>query len=56
MCGRFALSSTTNELITAFVAAGGRAEDWRPTYSIAPTTSVHVRTWMLGVCSICWIR
>lgn len=42
MCGRFALSSTTNELITAFVAAGGRAEDWRPTYSIAPTTSAPI--------------
>lgn len=42
MCGRYALSSTTNELITAFVAAGGRAEDWRPTYSIAPTTSAPI--------------
>lgn len=42
MCGRYALSSKPNELITAFVAAGGRAEDWRPTYSIAPTTSAPI--------------
>lgn len=42
MCGRYALSSTTNDLITAFVAAGGRAEDWRPTYSIAPTTTAPI--------------
>lgn len=38
MCGRFALDSTTDQLIREFVAAGGRLEDWTPTYSIAPTT------------------
>lgn len=37
MCGRFALNAETDELIREFVAQGGRAEDWRPAYSIAPT-------------------
>lgn len=42
MCGRFSLSSKTNELITEFVVKGGKPEDWRPTYSIAPTTNVPI--------------
>ncbi|PPG06712.1 MULTISPECIES: SOS response-associated peptidase [unclassified Rathayibacter] len=37
MCGRFAMDSETDELIREFVAAGGRAEDWAPDYSVAPT-------------------
>lgn len=42
MCGRFSLSSKTNELIKEFVVSGGKPEDWRPTYSIAPTTTVPI--------------
>ncbi|WP_308123063.1 SOS response-associated peptidase [Microbacterium marinilacus] len=37
MCGRFAMDTTTDELIREFVAQGGRAEDWAPSYSVAPT-------------------
>jgi putative SOS response-associated peptidase YedK len=37
MCGRFALSAETDELIREYVAQGGRPQDWRPSYSIAPT-------------------
>ncbi|MDO9398541.1 MAG: SOS response-associated peptidase [Herbiconiux sp.] len=37
MCGRFAMSAETDELINEFVARGGRLEDWRPSYNIAPT-------------------
>lgn len=42
MCGRFALSKETDELIAEFVAAGGRPEDWRPAWSIAPTNNVPI--------------
>lgn len=31
------MNAETDELIRQFVAQGGRAEDWRPAYSIAPT-------------------
>ncbi|MBF4571537.1 SOS response-associated peptidase [Herbiconiux sp. VKM Ac-1786] len=37
MCGRFAMSAETDELIAEFVARGGRLEDWRPSYNVAPT-------------------
>ncbi|GAA2247971.1 SOS response-associated peptidase [Herbiconiux moechotypicola] len=37
MCGRFTMSAETDELITEFVARGGRLEDWRPSYNVAPT-------------------
>jgi putative SOS response-associated peptidase YedK len=37
MCGRFAMSAETDELISEFVARGGRLEDWRPSYNVAPT-------------------
>lgn len=45
------MDATTDELIREFVAAGGRPQDWRPdwdesawrpTYSIAPTTSAPI--------------
>ncbi|AZZ56283.1 SOS response-associated peptidase [Rathayibacter iranicus] len=42
MCGRFAMDSTTDELIREFVAAGGRAQDWAPDFSIAPTDSAPI--------------
>jgi Uncharacterized conserved protein len=46
MCGRFAMNKQTNELITEFVAQGGKAEDWAGSYSIAPTTTAPiVREW-----------
>ncbi|MEH0111230.1 SOS response-associated peptidase [Tersicoccus sp. MR15.9] len=37
MCGRFAMDKDVDDLIQAFVADGGRAQDWRPTFSMAPT-------------------
>jgi putative SOS response-associated peptidase YedK len=37
MCGRFAMNKETDDLILEFIARGGRAEDWRPSYSVAPT-------------------
>lgn len=49
MCGRFAIDGKVNEAITAYVHAGGRPQDWRPSdwdanYNVAPTnTSVIVR-------------
>ncbi|WP_448812132.1 SOS response-associated peptidase [Agromyces bauzanensis] len=42
MCGRYAMNKETDELIKAFVAEGGRADDWRPAYSIAPTTAAPI--------------
>lgn len=42
MCGRFAMDDDVNELITEFVAAGGDLDDWRPTYSLAPTDVVPI--------------
>lgn len=31
------MSAETDELISEFVARGGRLEDWRPSYNVAPT-------------------
>jgi putative SOS response-associated peptidase YedK len=46
MCGRFAMNEDVDDLIRDFVAAGGRAGDWRPSYSIAPTDPAPiVREW-----------
>lgn len=42
MCGRFAVDKGTNELIEEFVAQGGDVQDWRPSYSIAPTDVVPI--------------
>ncbi|MFH8253019.1 SOS response-associated peptidase [Microbacterium sp. B2969] len=42
MCGRFAMDKHTDELIQEFVAAGGRAQDWAGSYSIAPTQSAPI--------------
>jgi putative SOS response-associated peptidase YedK len=42
MCGRFAQSKETDELITEFVAEGGDFRDWRPSYNIAPTQTIPV--------------
>jgi putative SOS response-associated peptidase YedK len=42
MCGRFAMSKETNELIEEFVAEGNDFRDWRPSYSIAPTNMVPI--------------
>ncbi|MGA0565872.1 SOS response-associated peptidase [Rathayibacter sp. KR2-224] len=41
-CGRFALDDHVDELIQEFVAAGGDYQDWRPSYSIAPTDVVPI--------------
>ena len=41
MCGRFAMNKETNELIEQFVAEGGRARDWRPSYLVASTPIVR---------------
>ena len=42
MCGRFAQSKETDELIQEFVAAGGDFRDWRPGWNIAPTDTIAV--------------
>ena len=42
MCGRFAMDSSTNELIEEFVAQGGDLYDWRPSYSVAPTDVIPI--------------
>jgi putative SOS response-associated peptidase YedK len=42
MCGRFAMNNETNDLITEFVAQGGRADDWAGSYSIAPTQKAPI--------------
>ena len=36
------MDSTTDELIREFVAAGGRAADWAPDLSVAPTDSAPI--------------
>lgn len=36
MCGRYALNKDLDELIQMFVARGGDAKDWEPTYSVPP--------------------
>lgn len=42
MCGRFAMSKDTDELIQEFVAQGGDFRDWRPGWNVAPTDQVPV--------------
>ncbi|WP_409157721.1 SOS response-associated peptidase family protein [Lacisediminihabitans sp. H27-G8] len=42
MCGRFAMTKETDELITEFVAQGGDFRDWRPFYNIAPAQTIPV--------------
>ncbi|RFA11606.1 hypothetical protein B7R21_13010 [Subtercola boreus] len=42
MCGRFAMNKETDDLILEFIARGGRAEDWRPRYSVAPTDEAPI--------------
>jgi len=47
MCGRFAMDDKVNELITEYVAAGGRASDWKPgtwtpSWNIKPTQQIPV--------------
>ena len=42
MCGRFAMDEEVDELIKEYVAAGGNAQDWRPSYSLAPTDPVLI--------------
>jgi putative SOS response-associated peptidase YedK len=36
------MSAETDELITEFVARGGKLEDWRPNYNVAPTEVVPI--------------
>lgn len=36
------MDDEADELIAEFVAAGGRLEDWRPAYSIAPTDTAPI--------------
>lgn len=46
MCGRFAMNKDVDDLIQEYVAQGGNAQDWRPSYSIAPTQNAPiVREW-----------
>lgn len=42
MCGRYAMNKETDELIRAFVAEGGNANEWRPSYSVAPTQTAPI--------------
>ena len=47
MCGRFAMDSSVNEMITEFVEATGRPPeqwqlDWKPSYNVRPTDPVPV--------------
>ncbi|CAN5115754.1 hypothetical protein BH09ACT6_BH09ACT6_14480 [soil metagenome] len=42
MCGRFAMNKKTDDLILEFVARGGDAQQWRPSYSIAPTDTAPI--------------
>lgn len=47
MCGRYAMNTTTDNLIREFVAGGGTLEEWGPAYSVAPrTTAPIVRQWL----------
>lgn len=40
------IASKTDQLVAEFVAQGGRPQDWRPAYSIAPTVNAPiVREW-----------
>ncbi|TIH36321.1 SOS response-associated peptidase [Subtercola vilae] len=42
MCGRFAMNKETDDLILEFVARGGDPQQWRPSYSVAPTDSAPI--------------
>jgi putative SOS response-associated peptidase YedK len=42
VCGRFAMSSETDDLINEFVAEGGDFRDWRPGWNIKPTDTIPV--------------
>ncbi|CAN5332033.1 SOS response-associated peptidase [soil metagenome] len=42
MCGRYAFDKDVNDLIVDYVAQGGKATDWRPSFSIAPTDPVPI--------------
>ena len=47
MCGRFAMDSSVNEMITEFVEATGRPPeqwqlDWKPSYNVRPTDPVPI--------------
>jgi len=36
------MNKETDELVREFVAGGGRPQDWRPSYSVAPTNRVPI--------------
>ncbi|TQL53015.1 putative SOS response-associated peptidase YedK [Subtercola boreus] len=36
------MNKETDDLILEFIARGGRAEDWRPSYSVAPTDEAPI--------------
>ncbi|MDQ1525655.1 MAG: hypothetical protein QOG18_268 [Microbacteriaceae bacterium] len=43
MCGRFAMDKETDDLIVEFMAVTGQdAEDWTPSWNVAPTDQVPV--------------
>ncbi|MEF2976630.1 SOS response-associated peptidase [Subtercola sp. YIM 133946] len=42
MCGRFAMNKETDDLILEFVARGGDPQEWRPSYSVAPTDDAPI--------------
>ena len=42
MCGRYSMNQETDDLISQFVADGGRVQDWRPSYSVAPSETVPI--------------
>jgi putative SOS response-associated peptidase YedK len=42
MCGRFAMNKETDDLILEFIARGGDPQDWRPSYSVAPTDEAPI--------------
>lgn len=42
MCGRYAQSKETDELIQDYVAEGGDFRNWRASYNLAPTGGVPI--------------
>ncbi|GGF17153.1 SOS response-associated peptidase [Subtercola lobariae] len=42
MCGRFAMNKETDDLILEFIARGGDPQEWRPSYSVAPTDEAPI--------------
>ena len=42
VCGRFAMNKETDDLILEFVARGGDPQEWRPSYSVAPTDDAPI--------------